>query len=366
MKENKRNGTIEFLRFVFCMCILLFHIEKYVLGEASLKNGIHLAFFPHGSLGVEFFFLVTGLMLAKSIDKELQDSQKKQNNIGEDTAKYVFKKFKAIFFYHIIAFIILFIIQAIISKYTIYQSIITIINSIPSMFFLQMTGIPSTTLNHIEWYLSAMMICVAIIYPLCKKYYKTFVTLIAPIVSILILGYLGHNYSRLTGVMVWTVFTYKSVLRGFAEILLGTTIYYISQKITKMKLKKSQTIMLTIFEVILYAICLIIILCTFPSKYEFTVLIMLFLGIILTYSQITYTSKIFNRKIFYVLGKLSLPIYLSQLSAIKIANEYFNNFSFINIMALIIGLTFLFAIITKISGDYILRKINKKHKLIAK
>jgi len=30
-KKYNRNGTLEFLRFVFCICILLFHIEKKYL-----------------------------------------------------------------------------------------------------------------------------------------------------------------------------------------------------------------------------------------------------------------------------------------------------------------------------------------------
>ena len=67
MTHKKRNGTIDILRFLFCIGILLFHIEKYIFEEPSLKNGIHFDFFPHGSIGVEFFFLVTGWLMAKSI-----------------------------------------------------------------------------------------------------------------------------------------------------------------------------------------------------------------------------------------------------------------------------------------------------------
>lgn len=58
MNEKKKNGTIEFLRFVFCISVLMYHVGKYTLGSISLNGNIHLAFFPHGSIGVEFFFLV--------------------------------------------------------------------------------------------------------------------------------------------------------------------------------------------------------------------------------------------------------------------------------------------------------------------
>ncbi len=365
MIENKKNGTIEFLRFIFCMCVLLFHAEKYVLGEASLKNGIHLAFFPHGSLGVEFFFLITGLLLARSIDKELSKNTKTDDNIGEDTVKFIFRKIKAIFPYHIVAFITIFIVQSIISKYTLFKGCLILISSIPSIFLIQMSGIPGTSLNHIEWYLSVMLICITIIYPLCKKYYKTFVTLIAPVSSLLILGYLGYNYSCLTGVMVWTTFTYKSVLRGLAEIMLGTSAYYIAKKISQIEFKKSATVFMSLIELLLYIISLFIIMYTFPKRYEFIVLIVLFLAIILSYSQKTFSKNLFNNNIVYFLGKFSLPIYVSQLSAVKIVNYYFSTFSYACRISLIIIITFVLAIITMIIGDYISQKMNinknKKH-----
>ena len=51
-KTSPRNGKIELLRFIFCMAVLLFHCEKYVLGEPSLEDGYHLSLFCHGSMGV--------------------------------------------------------------------------------------------------------------------------------------------------------------------------------------------------------------------------------------------------------------------------------------------------------------------------
>lgn len=71
MITTKKNGKIEFYRFIFCIAILLFHMQKYLLGEASLTNGIHFALFPHGAMGVEFFFLLSGFLMAKSVYKSI-------------------------------------------------------------------------------------------------------------------------------------------------------------------------------------------------------------------------------------------------------------------------------------------------------
>lgn len=251
----------------------------------------------------------------------------------------------------------IFIIDYIVNKYTLVHAVKLLIGSIPEIFFLQMTGIPVTYINRFDWYISVMMICIAIIYPLCKKYYKTFVTLVAPLVAILILGYLGYNYSSLTGVTVWVGFTYKGMLRGLAEILLGTTAYYIANKLSELKLKKIKKVFLTLFEALTYLGVLIIVMCTFKSEYEFTALILLFIGITLTYSQITYSKNIFNNNLFNYLGKLSLPIYLTQLPAITLANRYFKAFGIMTRISIILILTFIFAIIIKKLGDYVYTKI---------
>ena len=232
-KIYSRNGTLEFLRFVFCICILLFHIEKEILGLSPLDNGIKIGFFTHGAIGVEFFFILSGLFMAKSIDSKRNKDEK--NDVGEDLWKFLINKYKGFFIYHIIAFIFLFIITVVINEYNLSKILLTFIDSIPSIFLIQMTGIPCVAINHIEWYLSAMIISMAIIYPICKKYFNLFIKYIAPIFSILILGYLGYTYGYLTGVNVWTGFAFKGLIRGFAEIMLGTFAYYLAKKLSEYK-----------------------------------------------------------------------------------------------------------------------------------
>ena len=48
--SKKKNGSIEFLRFFFCLIILFFHIEKYVLGEIPLDGTLKFRLFLHGSI----------------------------------------------------------------------------------------------------------------------------------------------------------------------------------------------------------------------------------------------------------------------------------------------------------------------------
>ena len=55
---GKRNGEIDAFRFVFAIVIFLFHFGVF-LQNSALKN-----VFKFGNIGVEFFFLVSGYLLA--------------------------------------------------------------------------------------------------------------------------------------------------------------------------------------------------------------------------------------------------------------------------------------------------------------
>ena len=67
MTKSRKNGRVEFLRFIFALAILFFHIHKSFAGDDVIELGnTGLNFFARGYIGVEFFFLVSGYLLAAS------------------------------------------------------------------------------------------------------------------------------------------------------------------------------------------------------------------------------------------------------------------------------------------------------------
>ena len=52
----KRNYTLDFLKFVFAVIVMLFHSN-------SLTNDRGQMIFLNGRIGVEFFFLVSGCLM---------------------------------------------------------------------------------------------------------------------------------------------------------------------------------------------------------------------------------------------------------------------------------------------------------------
>lgn len=57
---KKRNGSIELYRFLFALVIMVRHIKPLFV-----SNGYN-RLFGRGALGVEFFFIVSGYLMAKN------------------------------------------------------------------------------------------------------------------------------------------------------------------------------------------------------------------------------------------------------------------------------------------------------------
>ena len=58
----KRNTFVEFLRFLFSILVVGYHVNESVLPDDT-------SVFEIGCLSVEFFFTLSGFFLAKSIEK---------------------------------------------------------------------------------------------------------------------------------------------------------------------------------------------------------------------------------------------------------------------------------------------------------
>ena len=263
--RSQKNGGIELLRFLFCLIVLLFHEQKYLLGEASLKHGVRLAFFPHGSIGVEFFFVLSGALMASSISRKQADTPTPQEYLG-----FLSRKYRSIFPQHLVAFVIAVGVWAVYSSFhSAAQWIQYLVDSIPNLLLIQMSGISLANPNHVEWYISCMLIAMAILYPICRRYYTAFTHYFAPLGSLLILGYLFYTTGALTGVNVWTGLCFKSVLRALCEIALGTTAYELSRFLAAKPLANGQKTCLTAAEAFLLfcAICYSVM--TFPKSTNF-------------------------------------------------------------------------------------------------
>lgn len=304
LKLNK-NGKIEFARFVFSMIVLLFHFgEKMLPKNFIIIDG--LTFFRNGWFAVEFFFVLSGYLLAFSAYK--------MNNInislGRETFNFMLKKVMSILPYHIIIFPITFIGICIFNEKTLIEIFIDLLKSVPNFLLIQRSGLLNKDVLGVEWYISVMLFSMLILFPLCRKFYDVFSKIISPVISVLIIGYLIETTGALNGTTVWSVFVSKTLLRGFAELCAGIFVFEFCRNLKKIKFSKMEKIILTLLEVFSYVFVIAFTTLDFSKKYSGTFLIFVCIAICLSFSDITYGTKIFENKITIFLGSLSLPIYL--------------------------------------------------------
>ena len=362
-KVINKNGKIEFLRFFFCLMILFFHAGKAVFGTPDMTK-VSISFFWHGAIAVEFFFLVSGYLMAKNAYKKQKDLSK--TSITKESIKFIYNKYKSIFFYHILAFIFAFIVYSFIYAESIFDPIRYLVESIPSILLIQMSGVPGLWINHIEWYISAMMISMMFLYPIILKYYNKFIKIIAPVISVVLLAGMFYATGKLTGVKTMIFFVYKSLFRAIADIAIGAIIFEIVRILNKRKFTKKQKILLTIIEFLSYLGIVLFIIFTLPYEFEFIALALCAVGVTLSFSDITYGQDEFNKEFIYKLGSYSLPIYLCQLPIINLVSKYIvNHSSVVKISAIVFGTFILAFICVQIKNTYDklkFKRMNKKRK----
>jgi peptidoglycan/LPS O-acetylase OafA/YrhL len=64
---KQKNGKIEIMRFIFSVIIILFHCHRSIGFHHLVIGQSRIPVLNRGYFGVEFFFVISGLLMAKSI-----------------------------------------------------------------------------------------------------------------------------------------------------------------------------------------------------------------------------------------------------------------------------------------------------------
>lgn len=310
--ETLRNSSIEALRFLCASAIIFGHIKRDLKIRATFFTigDIGIRFFPNSNQCVEFFFMVTGFFLARTCYSRLKTSISDEHVIAEETTGYLWRKLKRILPYYIPANLIVAFVMFLQG-----DKIIDLLWRLPSLFFLHRTGISENFYLSVSWYLSSMIIAVAIIYPVCRKHYHIFTTCIAPVGALLIAGAIIKNTGTLGEVAEWSTITYKCNLRAIADISLGTTCFEICRRLSNVDLSAIKRLLLSLTAG-LFTIIVAIYICSDISQEKSGIMLVL-IAVIITIlmsqkGMLGGHSIIYDNKCFNYLGAISLPMYLMQ------------------------------------------------------
>lgn len=291
---KRKNGKIEFLRFLFALAIMAFHYPAFFKITETAQ------------IGVEFFYIIMGVFLAQKVATE-----PKEEDLAKATGKYILSKAKSFYVYFIPAFIIKTVITMISENLSFLSVLDRLVISVPQLLFLNSLGFhPDTYAGAIyvpaSWFLSSALIGLGLVYPVAKQNWKLFAGWIAPVVVCFSAGYLYMNFGTILVHYNFVNGINVALLRTIMDLAIGCICYEAAQRI-KEKTKRHK--LLFVAEGILYTIVFGSIFAKTPSTVEIPVLTGMAVAVTLTICKME-DKSFFDRRVFYFLGKVSVPLYL--------------------------------------------------------
>ncbi len=320
---TSRNGQIDFWRFVGIVMIVIGHSNK-LLENPPLEDVF--------AIWVDFFFIVTGFFTAAAVNKAKSPCD--INTLGTETVTYTLKKIKSFYIYFIFAAV-----TALISKVILHgfdEVILSwkLFGSVNDFLLTYASGSPSMMLTVGEWYLSAMVLAVAIIYPIARKYPNLFQNVIAPLSAIFLFGTMLHNEGALTDPGTWYGITTKGTIRAIAGVCLGFAANKLAANIKESRIfeKNIGIAFITLVDIFAIPFAIVLMVMGIKAKYSSAIIFFLFAGVVSSLSGKSKFTKLFSNKLCLFLGKLSLPVFLCQgaiiylIKAFQNANNDFNSY----------------------------------------
>lgn len=302
-EKTGRNGKIEFLRFLFSVIVLVHH-SRYVFGDKE-------CLFLGGSLAVEFFFLVSGFLMMATIEKVRARNEGTQG-LGKETLCFLWKKAKSVYPDLLIAWVIALLFTMFAKELTLRETAIQALESFFEVSLLKMTGLPAIAMNGVTWYISSMLLCMAVLYPLIRKFPEMMKYIGLLLIALLSLGYLAGEYGAPRDPNKWIGFTKKGNIRALGELALGALSYHIVKAFAKVELTRLGKLVVTVVEWSAYALVILYMYFAKASTRDYFFVLLMAVAVILSFSQKGIDAKLFDNKLSLWLGKWSLPLYLGH------------------------------------------------------
>lgn len=297
-----RNGAIDFLKFFFAAQIVFFHGGNF----AETKDIL----FSLGAIGVEFFFIVSGFLMASSAFRRMEQPA---DSLGAETISFLGHKIKGLLPDVYVAWIVAFLVTCWMDSLSGTNLVKKTIMSVFELMFVNQTGLMGFRSNKVTWYLSAMLLAMLVLYPVLIKTRKTFIYLIALILALFIYGYLYKSGAEgLSAPSHWNGHFTNGFLRAAAGISLGCISYGIVDKIKDIKLTVLGTWLVTMIEAGCYGFVSYASLVSLHSDFDYALVVFLLAGVTITFSRKSYSPRLFQHKCFTWLGVFSFDLFLSH------------------------------------------------------
>lgn len=344
MEKGKRTGSIDFWKLVCSVVIVLFHARNFT----NIPNRP----FVKGAIMVEFFFLVSGYLMAASL---LKYEKRKQAGevipVGKTTFSYILHKVSGMCPEYYVAMIIGFLVNHAVGRNG--KWVKDLFSSIWDVFFLSMGGLKGYHANPATWYISAMLLAMLVLVPVCLKNRDLFLYVIAPVIGIFSMGVIYQNNGYLSAPEKWQGFYMKGLLRALGELCLGAFSYILVQKLKEIRFTDFGKVCLAGIEIGSFGIVLVASYFLPRGKSDFLLVVFLFFAVSISFSHQSILAPVFDNKVVYFLGKFSFSIFLGHIYWSHAISKLFPQYSVMGQYLVYMALSLMTAIIIYVISQMI-------------
>lgn len=295
---KSRNSSIDILKLIFSIAIVLFHFGKH--------HGFNLV--QGGYIFVEGFFMITGYFMMNSVSKA------QNTDIGRDTLKFITHKYLSFAPMLIATALVAEAVTVFLYRGSLIGIFFDLLTLLTEIVPLQMTGIKNNAITAVSWYLSAMMLALLVLYPVARRTGSRFTRIICPLLAVMIYGIICKENGFLNTITgdYFILPIQSGIFRAVAGICTGCMLYDCVKATEKYKVTHFGEFCFLIAEFGSLAF-IFFIACFFPeSNYDFFTLPFFFILLYSCFGRKSVFSKRFSFSFTRHFSTASLLIYLNH------------------------------------------------------
>lgn len=304
---SKRNGYLDFLKFLFSLGII---------GVHSDACGFSFRLISAGYLGVEFFFLVSGYFVARQATKD----RKKSGNT-QAISNFFIKRICSFFPFYFVAFLYSFVIHNVVNRSATFPDVLyKLYSSLFDILPLQIGNLPSLCVTGVQWYIGSLFVISPVLYALIFKYGSSFTKVFAPIIGVFSLGIVCFQIGTLSvpGTIIYNTFLCGLFIAA-GDLFLGAAVYEISETLSKLNFTRIGLWSLHIMRTVLLASAMVLVFANSTGYNDLAFILIIFVYLCLLFGHPVNLPNGLNN-ICSELGKISMVAFMVHVKTGELVN----------------------------------------------
>jgi peptidoglycan/LPS O-acetylase OafA/YrhL len=208
----KKTNAIYFWKIIFTYMIIIYHFDN------PFPYSGEMGFTPGWYIAVEFFFVVSGFLVADAAAKGRY----------ETALSYTVHRYKKLWPKYIVAFVLTFAAIWYVNQLSLLQAADKLLDSYWEILLLQGIGLGRgwDYINPTLWYISIMLLVGYFLYYFLRNHRKVFLQIILPVIIIVGYSFLYREVGCTnTVVEISGIYVNNALIRGGADMCMGILAY---------------------------------------------------------------------------------------------------------------------------------------------